>query len=386
MKEDSNRFFGLPLSKSDPLFTLRHNHFLVEYINFCDQSKVVLAVKERILKDELWVSFFERQRRKGSSYPRQFLKTVLMSWAWFANKYGEESANQKLLEFIEGGKPAALVCTLVYGVYVDKPIRITPSDELIPYSELPDYGPFSFLNDTKFMGPPNACLLVSEGRLGYYLASDQDLNNETLKRHKAIVLALCCTQDFRCAEGLQSVISKPDVIPGIFHQAVSTSSLQKSPFQMFSGLKLEGTSDEFDKYVDRISKEIDNESNSGLYRALKRFSKAKDQLDDADRVLDLGISLEMMLLSDDHGNSKKPDQLRLSFCLRGAKLLGGGRDERKVNYNLLKDIYSMRSQVAHNGKLEPKANLDAEHFLLGEKIIKKVLTAGLPKNWDDLLI
>jgi hypothetical protein len=80
---------------------------------------------------------------------------------------------------------------------------------------------------------------------------------------------------------------------------------------------------------------------------LNRFGQAKRRNQIEDKILDLGIALEMLLLKDNANH----EQLALSFRLRGAWLVASSAEERVVAYGKLRDIYKYRSQVAHSGVL-----------------------------------
>jgi hypothetical protein len=105
--------------------------------------------------------------------------------------------------------------------------------------------------------------------------------------------------------------------------------------------------------------------------------------------MDLGIALEMLLLKD---NTNR-EQLSLSFRLRGAWLVSGTPEERHKNYQLLKELYNYRSQVAHSGllesgnaqKIEKVRNQFPEYQALAEKISRRLLN-NPQVNWEDLVV
>jgi hypothetical protein len=74
---------------------------------------------------------------------------------------------------------------------------------------------------------------------------------------------------------------------------------------------------------------------------LSRPSQAKQRDQIEDKILDLGISLEMALLEDNKNN----DQLSLSFGLRGSWLIAADYEERQLIYRQLREMYDFRSQV-----------------------------------------
>jgi hypothetical protein len=119
---------------------------------------------------------------------------------------------------------------------------------------------------------------------------------------------------------------------------------------------------------------------------LDRLSQAKRRHKLEDKILDLGITLEMLLLRD---NSNK-DQLSQSFRLRGSWLLGKTPEDRRSLYHLLKELYGYRSEVAHGGVLLKQSRAGAaEKYQEFEKIAEdacaRIICDGEPK-WEALLL
>jgi hypothetical protein len=119
------------------------------------------------------------------------------------------------------------------------------------------------------------------------------------------------------------------------------------------------------------------------------LSQSKRGFEIADKVLDLGIALEMLLLKE----NRDRDQLALAMSLRGAWLVSDGPEERFDNYKLLKKLYNYRNHVAHSGLLEGGDPKEIENIRksfpayqsLAEKICRKLL--GKPKvDWDALIV
>lgn len=124
-------------------------------------------------------------------------------------------------------------------------------------------------------------------------------------------------------------------------------------------------------------------------RILGRLSQAKRRFEIEDKIMDLGIALEMLLLRDNPNR----DQLALAFRLRGAWLASSTPDERLKNYKLLRELYTYRSQVAHSGLLEDgkpeKIKQVRKQFpayqALAETICRRLLAT--PRvDWDSLVV
>lgn len=128
---------------------------------------------------------------------------------------------------------------------------------------------------------------------------------------------------------------------------------------------------------------------SRMLRALSRLAQARRRSQIEDKVLDLGIALEMVLLDD----NKSASQLALTFALRGSWLLASDPDERRRLYDNLRELYKLRSQVAHTGvlcggdsdQIRRVEGRFASLSSLAGRIMVKLLIDGRP-NWTDAIL
>lgn len=109
-------------------------------------------------------------------------------------------------------------------------------------------------------------------------------------------------------------------------------------------------------------------------------------------ALDLGISLEMLLLFTEN-KKERPDQLSLTFRIRGAWLVGVGLEDRKKVYSALGTIYSHRSQVAHNGEIDYQgldhtqiSDQRKVHLEVAERIFQKLILIGCIPDWKEIIL
>ena len=152
--------------------------------------------------------------------------------------------------------------------------------------------------------------------------------------------------------------------------------------------KISAKSADFINQIFYHFRQKNEQEKSRLLLILNRLSQAKRRNQIEDIVLDLGILLEMLLLTD---NEK--DQLSLQFRLRGSWLLGKSFADRQEKSDTLKNIYNARSAVAHTGVLfrnKPSklATLHAQlpnFFKLAEEILEKIVINGTP-DWQNLIL
>lgn len=116
-------------------------------------------------------------------------------------------------------------------------------------------------------------------------------------------------------------------------------------------------------------------------KAMNRIAKSKETKELDDKILDLSIALELLLLDDnDHG------ELNYRLSERGAILLGHNSNDRLNIYKDLKKLYGERSNVVHSGEVK-KYTIEEFNRCVGysEKICIYKLTNG-EIDWDKLVI
>jgi len=115
-----------------------------------------------------------------------------------------------------------------------------------------------------------------------------------------------------------------------------------------------------------------------------------------DAALDLGIAAEALLTQDRDQDAPISYTLRM----RGTLMLGGTPEERRENYAKLRDLYSLRSRVAHEGSIvdDPRsASTKARDELAKARercksgqsvcaeLIREVIRRGSFPDWDQLV-
>ena len=135
-----------------------------------------------------------------------------------------------------------------------------------------------------------------------------------------------------------------------------------------------------------------------IHRLLERFKKldlciarwlrSKRATLKEDRLMELRIALESVLLSDDRG---VVGEKRHRLAMRGAWLLGRTFEERKMCFRGLRDAYDFASNVIHAGNLKKKnakkvaRTIDEAQDLCREAILRIVNVGAMP-NWSDIVL
>ena len=125
---------------------------------------------------------------------------------------------------------------------------------------------------------------------------------------------------------------------------------------------------------------------------LDRLNQSLRRRNDVDKVIDLGMALEVILLHDssknERGNKNYPGELRFRSSIRGAMFLGGANLERKNTLQLLKEAYDLRSEAVHSGGLKRRRKGPAPEQTLSEamgtcaRIARKLIERGSFPDWD----
>jgi hypothetical protein len=127
---------------------------------------------------------------------------------------------------------------------------------------------------------------------------------------------------------------------------------------------------------------------------LDRLNAATLQVNPVARAIDLGIALEAVLLHD----MQDTESVSYRLALRGACFLEKLPDRRKQCFNELKQLYALRSQAVHRGRLKsetvrvagqtPRATarfLEDGLALCSALITKLIECGGLP-DWEEVVL
>jgi hypothetical protein len=102
---------------------------------------------------------------------------------------------------------------------------------------------------------------------------------------------------------------------------------------------------------------LDDTDVKGFPVAIRRFRDSYERYEpgDPERLLDLAIALEALFLNDEDTK----EQLRFRLSLRIARFLEADVDARVRIFLLVRDLYDMRSKVAHGATLDTLRSKDA---------------------------
>lgn len=396
-------FLGIP--KADALNDLTGEIFLKQYQDYLHED-YALQVKRSLLKDTRVQSLLNRSVATGTHFV-QFDIDALWKWLlWRKNEVGHDSAESELDKYLNSGETTIEAAYWVAGIQVDEKLEISDGIFLVPVSDMVYSREKSFYSISEGHSfqtvsvPRCACALVKtltvprdypleyrddDGRAREYVA----ITHASILR-LLLVLSLMGLVSHACAYPVGHNFYYPDGVPfGPFDPAWCSSIYPYEGWGTDYVRFGRGDIEELRELLFLFDKNWRDDS-AILDRSLTRLSLAKRRPQFEDRVLDMCIALEMLLLQD----SGSKEQLSMTFRLRGTWLLGGNQEERARNVQLFKNLYSYRSSVAHGGEIrdkkfwkDPIANTQ-ELFSLTERVIKAYIAKGRlsAKQWETLLI
>jgi Apea-like HEPN len=129
---------------------------------------------------------------------------------------------------------------------------------------------------------------------------------------------------------------------------------------------------------------LDAKRKDALRLPLQRLSMAMRRRSNVDSAVDLGIALEALFLSDENRS-----ELTFRLCLRVARFMEQDSGRRLTLFQLVGDLYSLRSTAVHTGRLRNhfKGRLTSkvldEGFRLTANAISRILVEGAP-DWNSV--
>ncbi len=124
-----------------------------------------------------------------------------------------------------------------------------------------------------------------------------------------------------------------------------------------------------------------------LRLVMQRLTRAMHRITPVDASIDLGIALEGLYLGD-----MPDDRGELTFRLRtrAARFLGSTEANRKHIFDLVGDLYGLRSSAVHTGAVSetlhgrPVQQVLEEGFSLAADTSRRFITNGQP-SWDEVM-
>jgi hypothetical protein len=322
-------------------------------------------------------------------------KCFVMWYMWAQNEYGNEKAQELWDSYFETGDITVTHALWVLGVKVDETISLTENVSLTPVKSVPESSTtesfrryiFDSGNIHLSINKPECAITMQTSTPKLW--ENSRLNNSVLSNDaqlEDLSLLLNLVPKISCIPYFSTSYISSETPPGLFINGESGSGRIHDVIGDTSHKLTVDMLDGFSELIIAFSK-LDLKEKIKFEHAVSRLSLAKRRKKIEDKILDLTIALEMVLLSG------IKEQLGFTFRLRGSWLIGSDSATRKEIHDTLKNLYEYRSSVAHTGILEKNdpAKIKAikkqfpEYIALAEAIIKKLIIGGTP-DWNALLL
>lgn len=322
---------------------------------------------------------------------------IIAAWfVWYANEKGRENAQKELNNWLNNKKDEFVDALWVVGIQTEQIIKISEYILIVPVSKMPlseEQQQFSSFSSTGIFTPfqPQAAIVFNSKPQSFI--SDESLKEgedlESLDNIYDVAHMLNAIGDITCVPFIRAKYRLPRTPPGAFAE-ISGKEWQQHDVNIKNFNKI--TDDICPKLTALLDKywKLSEKEKERIDVILNRLLKSKNSQSVTDKILEVAIALEMMLLDEN-----KTDQLSLSFRLRGAWLLEEDAEQRLKTYKDLKNLYIYRSQAAHTGQLSDgkkkqkkiqAARDEIPRYLeIAESVFEHLLINGKP-DWDRLIL
>jgi hypothetical protein len=136
---------------------------------------------------------------------------------------------------------------------------------------------------------------------------------------------------------------------------------------------------------------IFRKQNATISLAIRQLESSRRRLSDVERAIDLGICLEVLLMS----GAKENGEIGYKLSTRAAWLIGETPDKREEAYEAARILYNRRSSAAHTGALRARQNMEEEEAHIAEfkkfdvlcaSLIVHLAERGFPKDWKSVVL
>jgi hypothetical protein len=318
------------------------------------------ALMARLAGDPRVQALAKQQMATGDGY-HIFQLFHLGGWfLWYEQQAGWVAAEAALERFLSEDEVEVIFVRWVLGVTVSKPLDLLDNIQLVPASALPETRETDYLTRNQYPTRPFWSRLPEAAvtwrmRISKVAQTDPGARPaiaERAFRLHEITMLLNALEGW-CVQPHVGMVCREAHVPfgpfsgyGGGQPLFDVSAKQNSPAGIFPAKIFKALVDAYESRG--------KEERKMFSLILHRLAQAKRADDLADKVLDIGIIMEMLLL---HGRESRR-QLAETLRTRGAALLGITPAKRKNIEVKLNRLYELRSNVAHTGSLG-EANLPA---------------------------
>lgn len=350
---------------------------------------------------------------KGGCYSGYPLDAVLEQLLKITITRGIEAAVAAFDKCTQNTSGVFQYMALLHGIKVDTEIQIFEGIKLVPLSnsssDLPNYLPPQREGSDLSVGYLGKTLLIIDASISPifhrpYSDRSQDPFQVEVNGKKFMdsdrdnfYNTFCQALSLACNIGVEIPVKwqflAEDELFSLNFRGVtgSTHRIDVAPFP--SHTKVTETEINEAKRLYNILTNFNRKTLEKLQIPIDRWIKSKTSQTAVDKIIDLGIALEALYLSETDYNR----EIRFRFSLHAAWHLGKDKEHRKALMKEFKAIYDWRSTVVHTGKLPNKTKRtpftpdEVTEFItkaqdLCRDSILKILEDGKHPDWNDLIL
>ena len=383
-------------------------------VNETMKSKLLDFIREEfaafIHEDQIQSASFFMGGVLRPGYPLDYLLKQLLK---IAIVLGVEKATSDFDRCTENTSGSFQYRAILEGIRVEKQMKVFEGMQILPLpqstSELPRYlplnfeiyrGSLDFLGKTLFVINASVSPIFCKPFLDYpdHLPFRAEVTGEEFPKFQAddFYEKFCQVLSLVCNSAVQTSLQWHFLGK---HELFNLNPLGVNGISWCPGVDRFGNSTaageteiEEAKCLYQNLVKLDSKVREKLQIPIDRWIKSKTSQSAVDKIIDLGIALEALYLSEG-----TKEQLTLQFRLRAAWHLRKNKEQRKALMKEFKAIYDWRSTVVHTGKLPNKKKKtpftpeEVEAFItnaqnLCRDSIMKILEEGKFPDWNDLIL
>jgi len=322
----------------------------------------------------------------------------LTSWyIWQEDLHGDVATNNILNNYLSSHSVRTTFCVWVFGIKPTERFDIE-GISIVPIGEMPESRERNeYLNlIARYESPASYCAFTKEHDVPRVVECDKTAKKILRECINATYVEICelallvnslndisCLPHWRCSSHNDLIPFGPWNNSGRSNVCFDIVGNHSRKFSQAHGDEL--------NYLYKNYKAMPSDKKIWLNTILDRIRKSKRQQSIENKVLDLGIAAEMLLLRD----QTERDPISFPFRFRGSWLLGKDFSSRKRIHQTLKNFYGYRCTIAHDGAFKKESDIRVvqkalpELYDIVERIFKQAILTTYPassEEWLELIL
>ena len=385
MSFDTLNIPKIPLQKFSRGETSYQTKLYIQYGDIVRQTEFGKAVKNELINDDRIKRLVEYYKEKQVAFD---IDKLTYWFIWRINSVGKDEAINNLNNYLDENKNEveAIHILWILGVEIENSINLFDDITIEPIENMPNSDYKEKFLQSRFQHFP---LITPTPYSALVLRQKEEVNKDSTRIINAsfilddIALLINLISNTSCLS-YASIKEYENSYP---YGPFGGSGCSSVFYDVVGNKNTKLTEDDFSEIENlyKVYSTFEDKKRQKFNTIINRIRQSKRRENIEDKILDLVIAMEMMLLDN---NDKS--QLKLSFRLRGSMLLASTDEEKSRLFLLFGKLYDYRSLVAHSGSLKDSdKKLIKKEFSsyseLAEKICKNLILNSTP-DWDKLIL